>query len=325
METEGFAISDTALTQETPKSEVEPEKAVKFPKHIKFRGKDLATIYRPSASYPNYRVAWTAGGRRMMKGFHRYGDAKSHADQLVKDLAKGSQVTALTPGQANDALAALERLHGFYEATGRRVSLLAGISEYCDAAVKLAGRPLSEAVDGFLTTVATVKRVEVGTAIEEFIQHRRAKTVAENGKRPRLSPEQFYLTGLWLREFARAFPGNCVSDLTKQHLDLYMAQHGKAAPKTRNERRAIVRMFLKWATVQDYLKASHRLLEATDMQPEDRRTRGDRDLHRRGIAGDAGTRRQATGTAQGRSGTGRRLSQARARRGPGRVGRDAVH
>ena len=39
--------------------------------------------------------------------------------QLVKDLAKGSQVTALTPGQANDALAALERLQGFYQSTGR--------------------------------------------------------------------------------------------------------------------------------------------------------------------------------------------------------------
>ena len=252
-----------------PESGPTPEKAVKFPKHITFRGRALATIYRPSKSYSNYRVAWTVNGKRMMKGFHRYGDAKGHADQLVKDLAKGSQVTALTPGQANDALAAFERLHGFFVATGRRISLLGAVSEWAESAAKLGGRSITEAVDGFLGSVATVKRLDLGKAIEEFIAHRKAKTVADAGKRPRLSPEQFYLTSLWLREFAAAFPGHAVNELTKQHLDLYMGRHAKAAPKTRNERRAMVRMFLKWAAVQDYVAANHRLLEATEMQAED--------------------------------------------------------
>ena len=226
-------------------------------------------IYRPAKSYPNYRLAWTVGGKRMMKGFHRYGEAKKHADQLVKNLAKGSQVTALTPGQASDALAAFERLENLYVATGRKFSLLGAVSEFAEVTIKLGGHSLTEAADGFLSTVATVKRLDLAKAIEEFILHRKVKTVADNGKRPRLSPEQFYLTGLWLREFAATFPGNTVCDLTKQHLDLYMAKHAKAAPKTRNERRAIVRMFLKWAAVQDYITANHRLLEATEMQPED--------------------------------------------------------
>jgi hypothetical protein len=115
---------------------------VKFPKRIKHRGKALATIYGKSKSYPLYRVSWTVAGKRMMKAFPRYGEAKRHADALVKDLAKGSQVTALTPGQARDALAALERLQGFYQSTGRRVSLLAGISEYCEASARLSGRTL---------------------------------------------------------------------------------------------------------------------------------------------------------------------------------------
>ncbi|PYK96031.1 MAG: hypothetical protein DME19_21060, partial [Verrucomicrobia bacterium] len=74
-------------------------------------------IYGKSKSYSSYRVAWTTAGRRMMKAFLRYGEAKRHADGLVKDLAKGSQVTALTAGQARDALAALERLQTFYQAT----------------------------------------------------------------------------------------------------------------------------------------------------------------------------------------------------------------
>jgi hypothetical protein len=69
-----------------------------------------------------------------MKAFPRYGEAKRHADSLVKDLAKGSQVAALTPGQATDALAALERLRNFYQTTGRKVSLLAAASEFSEAA-----------------------------------------------------------------------------------------------------------------------------------------------------------------------------------------------
>lgn len=38
------------------------------------------------------------------------------------EAAKGSQVTALTPGQARDAIAAFERLQAIYQSTGRRVS-----------------------------------------------------------------------------------------------------------------------------------------------------------------------------------------------------------
>ena len=129
---------------------------MKFPKHIKFRGKALAVLYCPSKHYPNYRVSWTAGGCRMMKGFHRYGDATSHADQLVKDLAKGSPAANLTAGQAADALIALARLDGFFQATGKRISLADGIDSFSTAAVKAATCSLAEAVEGFMFTVASV-------------------------------------------------------------------------------------------------------------------------------------------------------------------------
>jgi integrase len=241
---------------------------VKFPKRIKFRGKQLAVIYRPSKSYPHYRVSWTAGGRRMMKGFRRYGEAKRHADQLVKDLAKGSQVTALTPGQANDALAALERLQGFYQSTGRRVSLLASVSEYCEAAGKLAGRPLGEAVEGFMSTVASVKRMDLGQAVEQWIESRKPKTQARDGKRPQLSPGYAYNVAMWAREFAKTFPGYAVCDLTKELFNAYMANHGAVSPKTRNERRNVIRMFIKWAERQDLLARNNRLLEADSMTRE---------------------------------------------------------
>jgi hypothetical protein len=50
---------------------------------------------------------------------------------LAANLAKGTQAAALSPEQASDALAALQRLQRFYEATGRRVTLLAGIFKSC--------------------------------------------------------------------------------------------------------------------------------------------------------------------------------------------------
>lgn len=174
----------------------------------------------------------------------------------------------LTPGQARDARAALETLQGFYERTGRRVSLLAGISDYCEAATKLGGRSLAGAVEGFLSTVATVKRKDLSAAVEEFIAGRKSKTEAKDGKRPQLSPGYHYTVSMWLREFAKTFPGHAVCDLSKQLLDTYMARHGAVSPKTRNERRSAVRMFLKWCVKKDFLLATHRLLEADGMAKE---------------------------------------------------------
>ena len=77
-----------------------------------------------------------------MASFASYSLAKRHADGLVKDLAKGSQVTALHPAQARDALAALERLETLRQSSGRRFSLLAAVSEFAEAVDKLRGRTL---------------------------------------------------------------------------------------------------------------------------------------------------------------------------------------
>ena len=259
---------DTVLTQETPESGAESEKDVKFPKRIKYRGRELATIYRPSKSYPNYRVSWTAGGRRLMKGFHRYGDAKSHADQLVKDLAKGSPAANLTAGQAADALIALARLDRYFQATGKRISLADGIDSFCTAATRLRDRPLAEAVEGFMSTVASVKRMDLGQAVEQWIESRKPKTQARDGKRPQLSPGYAYNVAMWAREFAKTLPGYAVCDLTKELFNAYMANHGAVSPKTRNERRNVIRMFIKWAERQDLLARNNRLLEADSMTRE---------------------------------------------------------
>jgi len=188
---------------------------VKFPKHYKHRGETLATMYGKSKSYPLYRVSWTVAGRRMMKAFPLYGAANRYAEKMKTELAKDSPATLLTEGQALDALAAMEVLQSFYEATGKRISLHGAAVQHTEAAVKLKDHSLTEAIDGFLGSVVTVKRMSVHEAIEQFIAFRKTKTLAAEGRRPQLSFEHWRNTGYWLIEFGGTFLNQDVCDLTK--------------------------------------------------------------------------------------------------------------
>ncbi len=240
---------------------------MRFPVVIRHR-KAEARIYGRSDAYDYYRVAAYVGGKRRVSSHGTYSEARAAADKLVRDIADGSQTAALTPGQANDALAALQRLDGLYRDTGRRVSLLAVASEYAEAVRKLNGRALGEAVDGYLSSVVSVKRVDLGEAVEQFIKGRAHKTEAKDGKRPQLSAGYHYIVSMWLREFANTFPNTAVCDLTKELLNVYMSIYGDVSARTRNGRRTVVAMFLKWCARQDYIAAGHRLFEADGMTHE---------------------------------------------------------
>ncbi len=245
----------------------------KWPKKVKHRNKVLAKIYRPCAGRDSYRVAWSAAGKRQMKSFPNYsgkGGAKEYGEELVKELAKHSQAVMLTPGQATDALAAIERLNAFREKTGRKLSLLATVSEYCEAATKLPGHTLTEAADGFLRTCATVKRTDLSEAVEELIATREVKTKElDNNGRPKLHLRWHLTTARWLREFAATLPGYAVEDLTREHLKLWAGGLANLGSKSRNDHREIVRQFLRWSVRQDYLPQTQRLLEADGMKAED--------------------------------------------------------
>ena len=240
---------------------------MKFPQVIRHR-KVEATIYGKSPHYQRYRLAYYVAGQRSLRSFTTYSEAKTEAERIVRELADGSQAAALTGGQSRDALAALEKLESFRISTGRRVSLLGAVSEFVEAASKLNGQTMGEAVERYLNTVASVKRKDVSEAIEEFIASRKHLSEATEGKRAQLSPVYAYNVAMWLREFANAFAATSVCDLTQQHLDAYMQPHRKLSAKSRNDRRATVRMFSAWCVRQDYLSATHRMLEADCMNRE---------------------------------------------------------
>ena len=241
---------------------------MRFPKTVKFRKAEVK-IYGKTKARPNYRVCGYVAGKRRMSSYGTYPEALKAAEDLAEDISKGNHSAALTAAQAVEALASAERLQAYFKATGRRVSILGAVSQFVDVSARLDRFTISEAVDGFLSNVATVKRFDVAKAIAEFIEARKARTVApKNGKRPRLSPEYHSLTTAWLNEFAGTFKGFDVCDLSKESLVLYMGQHKKAAPKTRNARRAVVKMFLRWCVERDYLTQTHRLFETADLRHE---------------------------------------------------------
>jgi integrase len=242
-------------------------KKMRFPKVIKHRRFE-ATIYGKGKNYPYYRVAFYAAGKRHLRNFRTYGEAKAEADRKVRELAGGSQTIALNAAQSRDALAALERLTDFYRATGRRVSLLAGISEFVEATAKLNGRTLGEAVEGYLRNVASVKRKDIKAAVAEFLQADAPRTHAAEGQRAQLSAKYAYNRKLQLDRFADTFQNTAVSELSKEHLDKFIGSLDDYSAKSRNHYRAAIRQFLQWAVRKDYLTPTHRLLEADAMRPE---------------------------------------------------------
>ncbi len=240
---------------------------VRFPKAIRYRRVE-ATIYGKTKKYPFYRLAYYVAGRRVTRSFKSYGEAKTEAEKKVREIAGGSQAAALTGEQSRDALAALQRLENFRQSTGKRLSLLAVVSDHVGMLEKLNGRSPNEAVEGFMQTVAAVSRKDIAEAVEEFLEGRRHKAEAKDGKRAQLSASYETHVASWLRGFAAAFTGNAVCDLTKEHLNLFFKPLTEVGPKNRNDRRAAVKMFLTWATRQDYLPVNHRLFEANGMTRE---------------------------------------------------------
>jgi hypothetical protein len=140
---------------------------VKFPVTVRHR-KAEAKIYGKKPAYPFYRLAWRANGKRMLQSFATYGEAREAADRKVRELAQGNQAAALSPVEAADALTALQRLKSLRREHGRTATLSRAVSDYSEAIARLPeGRTLAEAVEGWLSGVATVKPHDLAGAVQE--------------------------------------------------------------------------------------------------------------------------------------------------------------
>lgn len=270
-ENEVSSKSRTDSAQNPTESEA---KGLKFPKVIRHR-KEEATIYGKKANYPFYRVCfYDATHKRRMKHFATYSEALSEAEKVVRQLSQNSAATALSPSQASDALAALEILENYRTSTGNHVSLRVVAAEYVEAAKKLNGRTMGDALDAFNATVAAVKRVDVSRAVDEFLAAEEPRTRASNGQRPQLSSSYAYVRAIRLKRFSAALPNTAVCDLSKAHLDAFFASKllSELSAKSRNHYRAAIGQFISWSVRKDYLPANHRLTEADAMRVEEANT-----------------------------------------------------
>jgi hypothetical protein len=91
---------------------------MRFPVKITYR-KAEAKIYGKSAAYPFYRVCYYAAGKRHVRSFSTYSEAKTEADAKVREIANGTQTIALTDKEATAALSIRDALDAFKRDTGR--------------------------------------------------------------------------------------------------------------------------------------------------------------------------------------------------------------
>jgi len=201
--------SDTLPTQNT--AEFDTADVKKWPKQIKHRNKVLAKIYRPGKGRSSYRVAWQAGGKRLMKSFPTYSGengAKKFADDLVPSIAKGSQATLLTPKQAQDAFHIQDMLIAYQQESGRQISPVEAVAAFISASKLLpAAASLTEAARLYARTLGSVKPKTIVDAVTDFIQFRKGKD-AKPGERSRFSPVYARNVESWLTKFSAAFIRN---------------------------------------------------------------------------------------------------------------------
>lgn len=69
------------------------KRALKFPVAVKHRHAKIR-IYKKSAKYPFYRIAYHAERRRVVRSFKTYGKVKREADRIVRQIANGNEAAA---------------------------------------------------------------------------------------------------------------------------------------------------------------------------------------------------------------------------------------
>ena len=86
-ENKAFCNSRTDPAQFSAQSD---SRKMRFPKTIKYRRFE-AKIYGKSQNYSFYRVAYYTAGKRHVRNFKTFGEAKTEAEGILRDLARGSQ------------------------------------------------------------------------------------------------------------------------------------------------------------------------------------------------------------------------------------------
>ncbi|NLH74525.1 MAG: hypothetical protein GX456_15860 [Verrucomicrobia bacterium] len=243
-------VPDTNLTQ------IPDEKTgkMKFPVKLRKRRAEVR-IYGRTAAYPSYRVAFYAAGKRVVESFKKYSDALHAARTVLDELCRGAESRALTPREVTDMLGIRDLLAELHAATGRKMSASQVVSEYVEAAKLLGdGESVVNVVKQYLRVMAKLKPMRLDEAVKSFVALQRAKSVSNNGGRPALCERYVDIVEDYLIELCNTFQNCQVGHLSVEGLDLHMSKFGRLAAKSRNDRRATIKQFLRWCTLRDYIE-----------------------------------------------------------------------
>jgi integrase len=224
-------------------------------------------------------VAYRAEGKRVVRSFKTYAEARKEAEAKARQLHAGNQSGAALPKAAAFAYTlAMRKLAQLSRDLNARkpdpaapdltVTLESAIDEYVEAKRALGPAPLLEAVRTHLASCVGVRRVKLADAVAEFLVERKARTRPEKeGVRPKLSKTMFIQDRLRLKRFTDALQMD-VCDLRQEHLDLLFTTHlGKLSPKSRNHYRGTLNLLFKWAVRRKYLPKDHTLFESEGLCP----------------------------------------------------------
>ena len=158
------------------------DRRVKFTVTIKHRA-SKGKVYTPAKNFPYYRLGFAVAGKRRMQTFATYTEARAAGERIVLELAQGSPADSLRqpiprrPCRAG-TLGRLPPVHG------PQVLLAGGRFRICGSRWQVARAVAGggEAVAGYLRTVVTVQRKDLGEAVTEFLAGSEHLTHAANGQ-----------------------------------------------------------------------------------------------------------------------------------------------
>jgi hypothetical protein len=154
-------------------------------------------VYKKSAKYSYYRIAYRAEGKRITRSFETLAAAQKEAERIARQISKGEEsVAVLTPKDALAYRFAREKLESLNStpsasrpdpfAPDSPISLEDAIQEYAEAKRAFGRRRLIEAVNGFQKMLAQIKRVSIRQAADEFLEERdRLRASGMNSQRYR--------------------------------------------------------------------------------------------------------------------------------------------
>jgi hypothetical protein len=216
-----------------------------------WRKKEFARIYAPSANYGFYRLVYRAAGKRVLRSFGTFTEAKEEGLDKAKEIWGGDDNAALNAREARTMLEIVRAIAKHKAETGQNIDAREAVAEYLQARRVLQGGKITvaEAVRAYDATLAKLKPCKLPDAVQQFTKEREALTrqTGEDG-RVLLHPTYHRDVSRVLMAFGATFSGFRVADLTAEHLKLWAEPLRGIRRKTANNHRAALRMFLRWCS-----------------------------------------------------------------------------